>query len=58
MGLMKKLAAIIGLALVGLSIANVEFGCRQGGNNIAGYSAKITYKAKEKAECEKEILVQ
>ena len=30
MGLMKKLAAIIGLALVGLSIANVEFGALMG----------------------------
>ena len=30
MGLMKKLAAIIGLALIGLSIANVEFGALMG----------------------------
>ena len=30
MGLMKKLAAIIGLALVGLSVANVEFGALMG----------------------------
>ena len=30
MGLMKKLAAIIGLTLVGLSIANVEFGALMG----------------------------
>ena len=30
MGLMKKLAAIIGLTLVGLSIANVELGALMG----------------------------
>ena len=30
MGLMKKLAAIIGLTLVGLSVANVEFGALMG----------------------------
>ena len=30
MGLMKKLAAIIGLALIGLSVANVEFGALMG----------------------------
>ena len=30
MGLMKKLAAVIGLALVAVSVANVEFGALMG----------------------------